>query len=67
MLFRSTQQATNEPKSKVENENVNFNPQFTLVGNNNETNHQENNTSVDQSQQAGALQLNVAGQSIGLG
>jgi hypothetical protein len=62
-----SQTAKNEPKSGVENKNVNFNPQFAVVGNNSETNHQSNKTSVDQSQHAGALQLNVAGQSIGLG
>ena len=62
-----TQQAKNEPHATVHNDNVNFNPQFTLVGNNDSSNTQSNSTSIDQSQNAGALQLNVAGQSIGLG
>ena len=53
------QEAKNKPQSSVENKNVNFNPQFTIVG--------DNNSSIDQSQHAGALQLNVLGQAIGLG
>lgn len=61
------QQAHNEPKSVVGNKNVNFNPQFTLVGNNSQTNDQSNDTSIDQSQHAGAGQGNLAGQSIQLG
>ena len=62
-----TQQAKNEPKAGVDNKNVNFNPQFTLVGNNDSSNTQSNSTSIDQSQQAGALQLNAVGQLIGIG
>jgi hypothetical protein len=46
---------------------VNFNPQFTLVGDNSSSNTQSNSTSVDQSQSVGALQLNALTQSIGLG
>ncbi|HMF04457.1 MAG TPA: hypothetical protein VKH17_06550 [Acidimicrobiia bacterium] len=61
------QEAKNEPHAGVDNKNVNFNPQFTLVGNNSSTNSQSNETSIDQSQHAGALQLNVLGQAIGLG
>src|SRR5262249_52370119 len=61
------QEAKNKPQSSVENKNVNFNPQFTIVGDNNSSNTQSNNTSIDQSQHAGALQLNVLGQAIGLG
>ena len=61
------QEAKNEPHSGVENKNVNFNPQFTLVGNNSSTNDQSNETAIDQSQQVGALQLNALTQSIGLG
>ena len=61
------QEAKNKPFAWVDNDNVNFNPQFTLVGNNSSTNNQSNETSIDQSQQAGALQLNVLGQAIGLG
>ncbi|HYV58853.1 MAG TPA: hypothetical protein VFA62_02175 [Acidimicrobiia bacterium] len=61
------QEAKNEPHAGVDNKNVNFNPQFTLVGNNSSTNNQSNETSIDQSQQAGALQLNALGQAIGLG
>src|SRR5256886_12951701 len=61
------QDAKNEPHAWVDNDNKNFNPQFALVGNNDSSNTQSNSTSIDQSQNAGALQLNVAGQSIGLG
>jgi hypothetical protein len=61
------QEAKNEPHAFVDNKNVNFNPQFTLVGNNTSSNTQSNTTSIDQSQHAGALQLNVLGQTIGLG
>jgi hypothetical protein len=61
------QTAKNEPKAIVGNKNVNFNPQFTLVGNNSSSNTQSNSTSVDQSQNVGALQLNALAQSIGLG
>lgn len=61
------QKATNEPHAGVDNENVNFNPQFTVVGDNSSSNTQSNTTSIDQSQHAGVLQLNVLGQSIGLG
>jgi hypothetical protein len=61
------QDARNEPKAFVHNDNVNFNPQFTLVGNNSSSNTQSNSTSVDQSQNAGALQLNGVLQSIGQG
>jgi hypothetical protein len=61
------QEAWNKPHAFVDNKNVNFNPQFTLVGDNNSSNTQSNNTSIDQSQHVGALQLNVLGQAIGLG
>jgi hypothetical protein len=61
------QNAKNEPKAFVHNDNVNFNPQFTLVGGNSSSNTQSNDTSIDQSQNAGALQLNALAQSIGLG
>jgi len=61
------QDAKNEPFAWVGNKNVNFNPQFTLVGSNSSTNNQSNSTSIDQSQNAGALQLNALAQSIGLG
>src|SRR5437763_4952383 len=62
------QQSTkNEPHAGVDNKNVNFNPQFTLVGNNSSSNTQSNSTSIDQSQNVGALQLNAALQAIGLG
>ena len=61
------QKATNEPHASVDNDNVNFNPQFTVVGNNSSSNTQSNSTSIDQSQHAGALQLNGVLQSIGLG
>lgn len=61
------QNAKNEPKAFVHNDNVNFNPQFTLVGNNSSSNTQSNSTSIDQSQNVGALQLNALTQSIGLG
>ena len=61
------QSAKNEPHAGVDNKNVNFNPQFTLVGNNSSSNTQSNSTSIDQTQQAGALQLNAVGQLIGLG
>lgn len=56
--------AENKPDAWVGQNNVNFNPQFTLVGNNSQTNYQGNNASVDQSQDAAALQGNVAGQWI---
>jgi hypothetical protein len=61
------QEAKNEPHAFVDNKNVNFNPQFTLVGDNSSSNTQSNSTTIDQSQHAGALQLNVLGQSIDLG
>ena len=61
------QEAKNEPFAFVYNKNVNFNPQFTLVGNNSSSNTQSNSTSIDQSQNVGALQLNALAQSIGLG
>ncbi len=61
------QKAENKPKAAVDNKNVNFNPQFTVVGGSSSSNNQSNTTSIDQSQHAGALQLNVLGQSIGLG
>ena len=61
------QTAENKPEAFVHNDNVNFNPQFTLVGSNSSSNTQSNSTSVDQSQNAGALQLNALTQSIGLG
>ena len=61
------QKATNKPEAVVGNKNVNFNPQFTLVGNNSSDNTQSNSTSIDQSQNAGALQLNGVLQTIGLG
>lgn len=61
------QKAKNEPHAGVDNKNVNFNPQFTVVGNNSSSNNQSNETAIDQSQHAGALQLNVLGQAIGLG
>jgi len=61
------QNAKNKPNAEVGNENVNFNPQFTLVGNNSQNNSQSNNTTIDQSQEANASQLNIAGQSISLG
>jgi len=61
------QDAWNKPHAGVDNKNVNFNPQFTLVGDNNSSNTQSNNTAIDQSQHVGALQLNVLGQAIGLG
>ena len=61
------QDAKNEPFAWVGNKNVNFNPQFTLVGNNSSSNTQSNSTSIDQSQNVGALQLNALAQSIGLG
>jgi hypothetical protein len=61
------QTAENKPHAFVDNKNVNFNPQFTLVGNNSSSNTQSNSTSIDQSQNAGALQLNALAQSIGLG
>jgi hypothetical protein len=58
------QKAENKPDAWVDQKNVNFNPQFTLVGDNHQSNYQGNNASVDQSQDAGALQGNVAGQWI---
>jgi hypothetical protein len=58
------QHPTNKPKADVDNKNVNFNPQFTLVGSNHETNKQSNETEIDQSQHANAGQANLAGQSI---
>ena len=61
------QHAKNKPFAWVDNDNVNFNPQFTLVGNNSSSNTQSNSTSIDQSQNVGALQLNALAQSIGLG
>jgi hypothetical protein len=61
------QDAWNKPHAGVDNKNVNFNPQFTLVGNNDSSNTQSNNTAIDQSQHVGALQLNALGQAIGLG
>ncbi|HMF84515.1 MAG TPA: hypothetical protein VKI01_14700 [Acidimicrobiia bacterium] len=61
------QDAQNWASAWVDNKNVNFNPQFTLVGNNSATNDQANETAIDQSQQVGALQLNALTQSIGLG
>ena len=61
------QDAENKPHAGVDNKNVNFNPQFTVVGNNSSTNNQSNQTAIDQSQQVGALQLNALSQTIGLG
>jgi hypothetical protein len=58
------QKAENKPDAWVGQTNVNVNPQFTLVGNNSQTNYQGNNASVDQSQDAGAIQGNLVGQSI---
>jgi hypothetical protein len=60
------QEAKNEPKAFVDNKNVNFNPQFTLVGHNSSSNTQSNATSIDQSQNTGALQLNAVDQTIGV-
>jgi hypothetical protein len=58
------QEAENKPDADVDQKHVNFNPQFTLVGNNSQSNSQGNGASVDQSQDAGALQGNVAGQAL---
>jgi hypothetical protein len=58
------QKAENKPDADVDQKNVNFNPQFTLVGNNSQSNYQGNSAGVDQSQNAGALQGNFAGQDI---
>ena len=58
------QKAENKPDAYLGQKNFNFNPQFTLVGNNSQTNYQGNNASVDQSQDAGATQGNLVGQSI---
>jgi hypothetical protein len=58
------QEAENKPDADVDQKNVNFNPQFTLVGNNSQSNYQGNSAGVDQSQDAGALQGNLAGQAI---
>ncbi len=61
------QDASNWAFSWVDNKNVNFNPQFTLLGSNTSTNTQSNETSIDQSQNVKAAQVNVAGQSIRVG
>ncbi len=61
------QDANNEPFAWVGNKNVNFNPQFTLLGSNSSTNTQSNSTSIDQSQNVKAAQVNLAGQSIHVG
>ena len=58
------QKATNKPLAAVVPINANVAPQLTLVGDNYQVNKQSNNTWIDQSQQAKAAQVNVAGQSI---
>jgi hypothetical protein len=49
------QDAENEPETYVDNTNVNFNPQLTLVGSNYHSSERENETNVDQSQHAGCF------------
>ena len=61
------QNAKNEAFAFVFNKNVNFNPQFTLLGSNSSSNNQSNSTSIDQSQNVKAAQVNVAGQAIHVG
>src|SRR2546430_15134326 len=58
------QDAKNEPHASVDNDNKNFNPQFALVGSNDSTNDQSNDTWIDQSQNAKAVQANVLWQGI---
>src|SRR2546421_7588096 len=57
------QDAKNEPHAWVDNDNFNKNPQFALVGNNDSWNSQSNDTWIDQSQNAKAVQVNGALQS----
>src|SRR5437763_9761429 len=60
------QDAKNEPHAWVHNENKNFDPQFALVGNNNSWNSQSNDTWIDQSQNAKAVQENALWQGISM-
>jgi hypothetical protein len=58
------QGAWNQPYTDLDQKNINFNPQFTVWGNNTEYNRQKNEADIDQSQEQEAAQVNATGQSI---
>lgn len=58
------QGAWNQPYLDLDQKNINFSPQYSVLGDNYQYNKQGNDADIDQSQEQEAAQVNVAGQSI---